>query len=596
MLISALCSYYDTLAKDGRLEEKGFSRVSVRYRILLTPDGELAAIEPCLSRVPAKNKKGETVYKDVPTEFIMPKRTEKPAIDNNIPEHRPLYIFGLDVDKGVLIEADKAKKSHESFVKKTLEFTEGMTSELARAYRAFAENWVPSENKENPILTEIIKDYNKSGYCFALFGHPEKMLHDDEELISAYLREISSVPAADEITGTCAITGEDEQPIISIHGTLRGIRGGQASGTKLVCFNNYADESYGKSQSVNSSISAAAAEKYVESMNYLLRESGHHTYIDDLTMVYWADCGNSADSAVCDIFSLFCISGKSDRAETDNRLSAVMSKLRTGIVSPDDLAAEGIDPSVNFYVAGLTPNSSRVSQKFFYRNSVGRFAENIAIHQRDLLHSGLDKDRQLTVGSLINSLYSPTTSASDRKPPYPLYAAFMESILNGTRYPQSLLGTVVLRCKTDKSISDTRIALIKACLNRKARLMNKQEVISMALDKENSSQAYICGRIFALLEIAQEKAATGKLNRTIKDAFFSSACSKPSTVLPRLLQLAQHHFDKLDDANRIRIDKILSESMDKIDGKFPSSLSLDEQGEFIVGYYQQKKGFYTKAE
>ena len=118
----------------------------------------------------------------------------------------------------------------------------------------------------------------------------------------------------------------------------------------------------------------------------------------------------------------------------------------------------------------------------------------------------------------------------------------------------------------------------------------------MALDKENSSQAYICGRIFALLEIAQEKAATGKLNRTIKDAFFSSACSKPSTVLPRLLQLAQHHFDKLDDANRIRIDKILSESMDKIDGKFPSSLSLDEQGEFIVGYYQQKKGFYTKAE
>lgn len=346
---------------------------------------------------------------------------------------------------------------------------------------------------------------------------------------------------------------------------------------------------------MNSSISSAAAEKYVEALNYLLRENGHRTFIDDLTMVYWADCGNAEDSAVCEIFDFFCLSGKSDRAETDNRLSAVMAKLRTGTVSPDDLAAEGIDPSVNFYVAGLTPNSSRVSQKFFYRNSVGRFAANIAMHQRDLLHSGLDKDRQLTVGALINSLFPPTTSASDRKPPYPLYAALMESILNGTRYPQSLLGTVVMRCKTDKSISDTRIALIKACLNRKARLMNKQEVISMALDTENKSQAYVCGRIFALLEIAQEK-ALGDLNRSIKDAYFSSACSKTSTVLPRLLQLAQHHFDKLDDANRIRIDKILTEAMDKIDGKFPSSLSLDEQGEFIVGYYQQKKGFYTKAE
>lgn len=234
MLISALCSYYNTLAEGGQLEERGFSRVAVRYRILLTRDGEIAAIEPCLKPDPVKNKKGETVYKDVPMEFSMPKRTEKPAIDNNIPEHRPLYIFGLDVNKGVLTETDKAKKSHESFVKKTIEFTEGMTSELALAYRAFAENWVPSENTENPILTEIIKDFNKSGYCFALFGHPDKMLHDDEEIISAYLRETASAPAADEIMGTCAITGE-EQPIVLIHDFARySRRSGERNKARLL--------------------------------------------------------------------------------------------------------------------------------------------------------------------------------------------------------------------------------------------------------------------------------------------------------------------------------------------------------------------------
>lgn len=166
MLISALCKYYDTLAGNGLLDKSGFSRVSVRYRIMLTPDGKLADIELCFRTVPDKDKKGNPITKEVPEEYIMPKRSEKPGIDCNIPEHRPLYIFGLAVEKGQLIESDKSKKSHNAFVAKTLEYTEGMSSELVRAYRAFAENWVPSENTDNPILTSLIKDFDKSGYCF----------------------------------------------------------------------------------------------------------------------------------------------------------------------------------------------------------------------------------------------------------------------------------------------------------------------------------------------------------------------------------------------------------------------------------------------
>ena len=592
MLISALCSYYNTLAEGGRLEERGFTNQKVSYMIFLNPDGSVEDIIDYVDEVPVQTNKGTTVKK-VNKTIRVPSPPNTSSVEAYLLDYRSSYIFGFEkkkIDDSIAIVYNKEK--HDAFVEKNLELISEIETPVVNAYRNFLLNWKRPETIEGTLYKRVLG----SNCCFALNGHPEMQLQNDDEIVKKCREWNANHITENNVVGTCTITGEREQLIERKHGVIKGIPN-SGMNTKLVCFNNPADESYGKSQSVNSSISVAAAEKYVEALNYLLRESGHHTYIDDLTMVYWADCDNAADSAVCDIFSLFCLSGKSDRAETDNRLSAVMAKLRTGTVSSDDLAAEGIDPSVNFYVAGLTPNSSRVSQKFFYRNSVGKFAANIAMHQRDLLHSGLDKDRQLTVGALINSLYSPTTSASDRKPPYPLYAALMESILNGTRYPQSLLGTVVMRCKTDKSISDTRIALIKACLNRKARLMNKQEVISMALDTENKGQAYVCGRIFALLEIAQEKAAGKvKLDRTIKDAYFSSACSKPSTVLPRLLQLAQHHFDKLDDANRIRIDKILSEAMDKIDGKFPSSLSLDEQGEFIVGYYQQKKGFYTKAE
>ena len=116
----------------------------------------------------------------------------------------------------------------------------------------------------------------------------------------------------------------------------------------------------------------------------------------------------------------------------------------------------------------------------------------------------------------------------------------------------------------------------------------------MALDTENTSQAYLCGRLFALLEYAQQKASGGNLNRTIKDSFFSSACTKPSSVFPKLMMLAQHHIEKAENGGYV--NKLISEVTDKLEGGFPSTLTSDEQGEFIVGYYQQNRSLYTKAE
>ena len=588
MLISALCSYYDTLAESGRLEEKGFTNQDVSYMIYLNPDGSVADIIDYFDEITVETKKGTTTKK-VKKKIRVPVHPVSTSVKAYLLDYRGEYIFGYEKKKKEN-EIFFHKEKRDAFVEKNLEFISGIDAPVVNAYRNFLLNWEKPESIDDTFYKKVVG----STCCFALNGHPELQLQNDSEIIKRCRENIAETDVADCEIGICAITGE-EQPIARLHNKIRGIRGGQASGTTLVCFNNPSDESYGKSQSVNSSISVAAAEKYVDALNYLLRENAHHTCIDELTMVYWADADNSEeDGAACDLFSYFCLSGKSDRADTDNRLSAIMSKLRTGTVLADDLAADGIDPSVNFYVAGLTPNTSRVSVKFVYRNSVGKLVGNVSAHQRDLWHSGLNENTQLSVRTLTDALYSPKTSYSDRKPPYPLYAALMESILNGARYPRTLLSTVVQRCKTDRDLSDTRIALIKACLNRKARFMNKQEVISMALDTENNSQAYVCGRIFALLEYAQKKAAKGELNRTIKDAYFTSACSKPSTVFPRLMQLAQHHLEKADNGGYI--NKLISEAIDKIEGKFPSTLSLDEQGEFIIGYYQQNKSIYTKAE
>ena len=119
----------------------------------------------------------------------------------------------------------------------------------------------------------------------------------------------------------------------------------------------------------------------------------------------------------------------------------------------------------------------------------------------------------------------------------------------------------------------------------------------MALDRENTNQAYLCGRLFAVLQKIQENAAGGaKLNRTIKDSYFASAASKPALVFPKLLTLSQNHMKKLSEGRAIFFNKLTEEIIDKLNGEFPDTLLLTEQGKFMIGYYQQDQDFYKKAE
>lgn len=116
----------------------------------------------------------------------------------------------------------------------------------------------------------------------------------------------------------------------------------------------------------------------------------------------------------------------------------------------------------------------------------------------------------------------------------------------------------------------------------------------MSLNLDNTNQAYLCGRLFAVLEKIQQDASGGNLNRTIKDSYFSSACSKPATVFPKLIQLSQNHLKKVEYV--LFYQKLCGDIIDQLEDAFPSTLSLDEQGKFIIGYYQQNKAFYAKKE
>ena len=115
----------------------------------------------------------------------------------------------------------------------------------------------------------------------------------------------------------------------------------------------------------------------------------------------------------------------------------------------------------------------------------------------------------------------------------------------------------------------------------------------MGLDEERNDAPYVLGRIFSVLEAIQEDANRG-INATIKDRYFNSACASPASIFPILLKLKNSHIRKIEKRKRY-YEILLTELLGKLNG-YPKQLSLEEQGNFILGYYHQVQKRYEKKE
>jgi CRISPR-associated protein Csd1 len=145
----------------------------------------------------------------------------------------------------------------------------------------------------------------------------------------------------------------------------------------------------------------------------------------------------------------------------------------------------------------------------------------------------------------------------------------------------------------------------------------------VSLNEQSNDKPYVLGRLFSVLErlqiqahgkkkdkIVKDESAEDsisdsselperKLNRTIRDRYFASACTNPRSVFPTLLKLSMHHARKLRTENRIGsavyFEKLKTDLIGRLPEEvpFPSSLTLEDQGRFILGYYHQTQDFFT---
>lgn len=127
----------------------------------------------------------------------------------------------------------------------------------------------------------------------------------------------------------------------------------------------------------------------------------------------------------------------------------------------------------------------------------------------------------------------------------------------------------------------------------------------MALNRENSNIGYLLGRLFAVMERAQQ-GASGDTNATIRDRYIGAASSTPERVFQPLMRGCQANLGTLRKKKRglsVKLEREMDEIVGRLfpgESSLPKTLSMDEQGAFFIGYYQERcdlwRGKTTKDE
>ena len=621
MILASLARYYYRLAAENdemgnpKVPPYGFSEEKIGWILVLDSEGNLQDVVSNLS----------ADIKPRPKLMIVPRPDKRTSgIKPNFLWDKTAYALGVEANKNKA-EAKKkpfipAEKTFAAFKQYHLELLQDSTDEGLLAIYRFLQNWQPEHFAAQHLPLEMLD----TNIVFSL-EMPSAFIHKREAAQTLWAKLLQNNQAE---KGLCLISGETA-PIARLHPAIKGVFGGQSSGGSIVSFNNEAFTSFGKVQGANAPMSEASAFAYTTALNYLLRlENGHSLVIGlgriraalqaaknqdksqaidkrpsvaDTSTIFWAEAADRASAQAAEAFFAETASPSDD--EESAKVFEVLEQLAKG--RPLQEVAPELSPDTRFYILGLAPNASRLSIRFWLDTTFGQLAQNLAQHWQDL---SLDSRAWKTPPSIFKLLLETAIKFKNSEGRYEkpkvetissmLAGEMVRAVISGTPYPLSLLSQLIARVRADGDVNGLRVAMMKAVLQRRFRKGFIQEGVPMSLHTESKNPAYLLGRLFAVLERIQYQ-ALGELNAGIADRYYGSASAMPYFVFPRLLVGVRNHLSRLrkDKAGMaVNLDKDLGVIIKALPEVFPRHLSIEEQGRFAIGYYQQKQSYFEKKD
>lgn len=585
MILKALYDYYN---RCNNLPASGMEEKEIGFVIVISKEGNFVRFEDC--RIDNKQARTYLVKKHV---------GRSSAVVANYLYDNSAYVLGYaenekakkDVDNQTKKRSDKENACLEAFKEKVLSIYKiypesNDLAAISKFYQQSKEEILSCVSQDN-LWEDIKKNLSKkySTFSFRIDGDL-KIVAEKKELL-----QLEDSEDDNKGNALCLITGNKGTTVDTTTATM--ISGSQAT-AKLVAFQvNSGYDSYGKKKCGNAPISKDAEFAYTTALNAMLQKGSHNKFgVGNRTFVFWAS--SNTDAAEQTEESLFDLLGFTDEEQDDpnakiNQVRKVFTSIYSGTLktSLDD----------RFYILGLAPNSARIAVVYWSECSLKEFAGKILRHFDDMEIIDTRKDGKPYMG-IKDMLAAITLNVKQSEATPNLPEAIVKSIFQGTPYPFTLFSACIRRIRAESGNKDknairiARMAIIKAYLNR---INDNNKKIDTMLDKSNTNQGYLCGRLFAVLDKIQEDA-----NRisSIRERYMNAASATPASVFATILNLSSHHMEKLaNESRRIFYEKIKQEIIDKIPATgFPAHLDLQDQGRFFIGYYHQRQDFFTKKE
>ena len=454
---------------------------------------------------------------------------------------------------------------------------------------------------------------NGKAISFRVIGEEKPVCAFSDEL-DDYLHRL----AKNKKIARCLVSGRKDNICL----TFGIVPLGKATKGKIVSFNEERGyDSQGKSKGENAPISIYEEYAYIAALKRLTKSEDNslkifvkdpktNKPIIDRILIYWSSAQNKDDiEAIENPQNVFAHLDKYDPDDVVNVKNFFTDVKKKGI--------DGEYGEEEYFFLELVPTSKgRIAISFWNKCSIIDFAD-IVMRHFDAMN--LKTYNNITIRydalSMVNaaSPYKKSNGRTEYNRIPNMIDSVFRSIFSGTLYPEVLLKASINRIMAEQNRPDTesdeywdferrdaeRAAICKAFLYRNYNQTN----IKNMLNEEIKDKGYLCGRLFAVLERTQELANHETDNvwkSDLRSKYMNAAMTTPAIVFPAILANSNYYLDKLSNIKYIEelkqsiIDGLaINEKYNPIEF-FPKTLSVVEQGNFFVGYYQQRTIFMNK--
>lgn len=569
MILQALAEYADTL----ELTPSGYEDTWVHWYIELDGAGRFRGFTPLFTEG-KKLKRGR--------KMPMPFRTRSSGIAPLLLTDKTSYVLGLH-DPKKKGGPQRTAEEHRQFKAQVAQCWEATQEASVEAVANFLEHGMeeclaslPSELELSDVLT---------------FRVNESLPAQASPVRRYWQGALSDVVGP---TMVCLVCGDKGPVELIMPVKVKGIPGGQSSGTALISANGDAFTSYGLTQSLVAPTCRSCGERFGKALNHLLSSPDQSLVVGPTIYSFWRRHGEAQpvvamlkDPSPDDVRRLLeDLDALSRQITTASGMDRDPAAVRASFNAPRTGHSGSLSgpPSDAFYALALSASGGRSVVREWFEQTI----EETLAHLRDWFAAQRvvdpygDEGTPLSVFSLASACYRETR---DVRPA--VVQELITSALKGTPFSRALLSRAVERSRISQGVTRPRAALIKMALITTGTI---EEESLVSLDVNHQDPAYHCGRLMAQLENIQRLAVPGA-NQTLTDRYYGTASTAPAQVFGVLLKAAQNHLSRLRRDRRgayEALERVLETILESIGDRFPSTLDLTRQGLFALGYYHQR--------